>query len=228
LDFIPRLWATRQVGVLLEQIRLEGEKQALVDEVTQLGTTYGIVTPYTSYLITEPGYQGVTGQPLRPTATRREEGGRIGDRTIIGGMGGEGEAAPPAAAAPMAEEGLALMGDADELKKDSGEKAVVVAKAVGKMKGAEVARGQAGTVREVEGKTFRWKDGGWVDDAARGGTRVKIKPYSQAYMDLAAASKALARWLALGERVTLEYKGFIIELADDGAETLPPALQKVL
>ncbi len=52
-DFIPRLWATRRVGYLLDQIRLHGENGELREEVTDLARKYGIVTPYTAYLIME-------------------------------------------------------------------------------------------------------------------------------------------------------------------------------
>ena len=52
-DFLPRLWATRRVGWLVEQIRVNGETKELKDEVIDLGTRYGIVTPYTSYLATD-------------------------------------------------------------------------------------------------------------------------------------------------------------------------------
>src|SRR5256714_15667400 len=52
-DFIPRLWATRRVGYLLDEIRLYGENTELRDEVTELARKYGIVTPYTAYLIVE-------------------------------------------------------------------------------------------------------------------------------------------------------------------------------
>ena len=52
-DFIPRLWATRRVGYLLDEIRLHGENSELRDEVTDLARKYGIVTPYTAYLIME-------------------------------------------------------------------------------------------------------------------------------------------------------------------------------
>jgi len=52
-DFIPRLWATRRVGYLLDEIRLHGENKELRDEVTELARAYGIVTPYTAYLIVE-------------------------------------------------------------------------------------------------------------------------------------------------------------------------------
>ena len=52
-EFVPRLWATRRVGNLLEEIRNNGENGELKEEVTQLAKQYGIVTPYTSYLVTE-------------------------------------------------------------------------------------------------------------------------------------------------------------------------------
>ncbi len=51
-DFVPRLWATRRVGVLLDQVRVGGENQTLVDEIRELGLSYGIVTPYTTFVIT--------------------------------------------------------------------------------------------------------------------------------------------------------------------------------
>ncbi len=49
-SFIPRLWASRKIGYLLEQIRLHGENKELVDTIKKLAEKFGIVTPYTSYL----------------------------------------------------------------------------------------------------------------------------------------------------------------------------------
>jgi Ca-activated chloride channel family protein len=51
--FIPRLWATRRVGWLLDEIRLRGQSAELRDEIVRLAREHGIVTPYTSYLILE-------------------------------------------------------------------------------------------------------------------------------------------------------------------------------
>ena len=51
--FIPRLWATRRVGWLLDEIRMHGESAELRDEIVRLAREHGIVTPYTSYLILE-------------------------------------------------------------------------------------------------------------------------------------------------------------------------------
>ncbi len=52
-EFIPRLWAMRKIGYLLSEIRLKGEKHELVDEIITLSKEYGIMTPYTSYLVLE-------------------------------------------------------------------------------------------------------------------------------------------------------------------------------
>jgi len=52
-SFIPRLWATRRVGYLLDQIRLNGESKELIDEVVRISKRYGVISPYTSYLILE-------------------------------------------------------------------------------------------------------------------------------------------------------------------------------
>jgi Ca-activated chloride channel family protein len=52
-NYIPRLWAARKIGYLLNQIRHQGENQEWVDAVIQLSLRYGIITPYTSFLMTE-------------------------------------------------------------------------------------------------------------------------------------------------------------------------------
>ena len=51
--FIPRLWAARRIGCLLDESRLHGENKELREEITELARQYGIVTPYTAYLIVE-------------------------------------------------------------------------------------------------------------------------------------------------------------------------------
>ncbi|UCE17380.1 MAG: VWA domain-containing protein, partial [Gemmatimonadota bacterium] len=50
-DFIPRLWASRKIGYLIDQIRLHGQNKELVDEVVRLSKKYGIMTEYTSFLV---------------------------------------------------------------------------------------------------------------------------------------------------------------------------------
>ncbi|MCP5105404.1 MAG: VWA domain-containing protein [bacterium] len=84
-DFIPSLWAARRVGYLLEQIRLHGKDKELVDEVTQLARTYGIITPYTSYLIVEDERDNVRRRRIRHddqtlALTPVGQGGRLADK----------------------------------------------------------------------------------------------------------------------------------------------------
>ena len=67
--FVPRLWASRQIGILLDAIRMAGANggpmpiqqvsrldpkiKELVDEVVRLSTEFGILTEYTAFLARE-------------------------------------------------------------------------------------------------------------------------------------------------------------------------------
>src|SRR5207253_2357129 len=88
--FIPRLWASRKIGNLLEEIRLHGENAELKDEVIRLSKEFGIPTPYTSILVEEPReYQrraGINGPLDRGKAGPPSHGAPGG----IGGYGGGG------------------------------------------------------------------------------------------------------------------------------------------
>ena len=68
-SFVPRLWASRKVGFLVDQIRQAGatvrlrttaapvvtdpRMKELVDEIVRLSTEFGILTEYTAFLATE-------------------------------------------------------------------------------------------------------------------------------------------------------------------------------
>jgi len=78
-NFLPRLWATRRIGYLIEEIRLQGANQELADEIRRLGLKYGIVTPYTSFLVTEKEAQVLDA--AAPAAREAVLGG------VVGGVG---------------------------------------------------------------------------------------------------------------------------------------------
>ncbi len=65
-DFVEPLWARRKVGYILDQIRVNGEKKELIDEVVALAKRYGIATPYTSHLVVPDGVMPVVPSPTRP------------------------------------------------------------------------------------------------------------------------------------------------------------------
>lgn len=61
-ETLPRLWATRKIGYLLNQIRINGENREWIQAIIDLSVEYGIVTPYTSYLITEDDILSASGR----------------------------------------------------------------------------------------------------------------------------------------------------------------------
>jgi len=67
-SFLPRIYATRAVGELLQDIKQNGETTQKVDAVTYYGKRYGIETPYTTLAIQEDfvfdsdGFRELTGQ----------------------------------------------------------------------------------------------------------------------------------------------------------------------
>jgi Ca-activated chloride channel family protein len=99
--FVEDLWARRKVGYMLDQIRTNGEKKELVDEVVSLAKRYGITTPYTSYLVVPDG-------PLPPvTKGKFKKGGPPVPAPVPFGLapaGGMGGAAAPKKVADFAKD----------------------------------------------------------------------------------------------------------------------------
>ena len=62
LAAVARIWASRKIGYLLNQIRLDGANPEIIDQIVRLSTRFGIITPYTSYLVTEPNPLGAESQ----------------------------------------------------------------------------------------------------------------------------------------------------------------------
>ncbi|MCC7209833.1 MAG: VWA domain-containing protein, partial [Anaerolineae bacterium] len=58
-SFVPRLWAQRKVDTLVRRLEIDGPQPDLIDEVRELGMQYQIVTPYTSFIVTDPNQQMV-------------------------------------------------------------------------------------------------------------------------------------------------------------------------
>src|SRR6476620_1249451 len=63
----------------MEQVRTNGEQKELRDEIVELGTRYGIVTPYTSYLATDGSERDDRPRPM-PL-----QSGAIQDMDALGG-----------------------------------------------------------------------------------------------------------------------------------------------
>jgi Ca-activated chloride channel family protein len=97
-DFLPRVWAGRKIAYLLDQLRLYGESEELVDEVIALSKRYGIITPYTSFLVEEEPLsadqmaQRMTQAAAAPASGKQAVAGATSIRSLA-----EDEAPPPEA-----------------------------------------------------------------------------------------------------------------------------------
>ena len=68
-EFVANLWARRRIDELMTQIEEDGESRRKVDEIVDLGTEWGIVTPYTSYLAIDPN-EVLANNQANPTPRR--------------------------------------------------------------------------------------------------------------------------------------------------------------
>ncbi len=175
-DFIPRLWASRKIGYLLTQIRLYGEKEEWIGAVVNLSLRYGIITPYTSFLVEEPDNILSSEGRLRVTE----------------------EAAEYFQAAPMAPSGEKAVEDAvmrQELE------AAAAAPTAGAMPAPDGALTSASSVRYVGDKTFLCRanvctDTDYIPDTMTPQTIVFM---SEAYWALTARQPELSAYFAIAE-----------------------------
>ncbi len=224
-DFIPRLWATRRVGYLLDEIRLHGDNSELRDEVTELARKYGIVTPYTSYLIVEDEKQRNVPMQSRSLPRLENNGSfrrqaaeawdgfkkdRDGEGAIAGSRSSMAlkaaempapTAALPASASAGRAYGLASHGGGDGLSTSLSDDSK-----------AE-AYSQQGQF--VGGKTFFQNDKQWIDSLVQKNSsakQVRIKFGSPEYFDLLAKNPKAAAWLALGQNVQFVLDGTVYQI----------------
>ena len=207
--FIPRVWATRHIGKLLDEIRLHGDNKELKDEIVRLALKYGIVTPYTSYLVLED--EGRPGRPV-PMAQR----GAFDLNRAMPGAGGPGGPA----GMPGMPGGMAPADAKASLGMATGAGAVNAAQAIGALKRYEQAP-EAGRTRAVGEKTFYF-DGAWYTDSAFDDKLplVKVQAFSEAYFALCKASPLLAKYLAVGEKVRLRVRNTCLEIGPEGVTQL--------
>jgi Ca-activated chloride channel homolog len=203
-EFLPRLWATRRVGWLMEQIRSHGENRELVDEVTDLGTRYGIVTPYTSFLALEPGAQAVNPQDFSgPPVVQGNVQGRVGG----GRLRPQSAGAPPPPPPPPPPSVVTGAGAVSESRLSRERQEAMTLDASVVTAGA--------TMQRVGTRTFYLRDGAWTDAEIREDTRLPettVTFGSEEFFELIRRVPALGQYLALGEQVAVIHDGRIYRI----------------
>ena len=201
-DFIPRLWATRAIGHLLTEIRLHGENPELVQSVVNLSIRYGIITPYTSYLIeeddifTQTGRQGIVDEEMEEM-----------EEAPLGFTGAEA-VSEAAAAGEMADAAAPLALPTAVFDDDGSAETTAVSE----------------LVQFVGSKTFVWRDGVWVDTQFDPDvyTAIPVNFASDGYFELITAVPELASYFAIGQRVLTVHEEIAYEIVESGGQESVP------
>jgi len=187
--FIPRLWAQRRVGFLLDRIRLHGKEPELVEEVVALAKKYGIVTPFTSYLILEDSPLAQSPAVIHPTRK---------DRDVLEKKY-EGMKQKSGYAGVSASESIQDMASADYLATQPLEKE----------EADEQGHGQI-RVQQAGGRAFYLTDGEWLDASLEGSHSMPehhLEFGSDAYFKLLKDFPKLGPILALGQKIRFLHGG---------------------
>lgn len=214
--YVEKLWATRRIGEIIDELDLKGQNKELVDELVQLSLKHGILTPYTSFLADDRTNLVASAANSNMAADRVEKqlqqnaSGKSGfaQRDMKGRFQSAGSAGGPLSAPGMAAEARAMplgvingMGRAAMFEDSEGNAQVAV------------------NVQNVGQKTFyrrqnQWRDASVTPDQEKKAQRVK--QYSPEYFELAAKHGGqLAKYLAFSEPV-------IVNLGPETYQIDPP------
>ncbi len=195
-EFVARTWATRRVGQLLADVRRNGESEEAKDEIIALATEYGIVTPYTSYLVQEDDAFYSVNRPRSGAV-----GGARVDRS--------------SARAPTAESGITAVAASKQYNR------MQQAEGYDREVNLGVQVADQNLVMDEEGK---WKSNLAVDKAKTNGkSAVKIQFASDAYFALLANYPDVKKYLRVGNEVEFVYNGQIVQVGTEGLQSATKA-----
>ncbi|HEX9926585.1 MAG TPA: VIT domain-containing protein [Anaerolineae bacterium] len=207
--FIPRLWATRKVGYLLNQIRLNGENRELIDEIVDLSVRYGIITPYTSFLVEEP-----------EMALSREGRSIIADDAFAQA---EEEEAEPASGAGAVDKAVAQNSLAEA---DMAAAPLPLATATAGLDRAGSSMAGAAAVTAVGDRAFVLKNGVWTDTTFDPTTMSTTElPFpSDRFLEFLNERPESGKYFALGPQVIVVIDGAAYETVEGEVDEAPEPL----
>ncbi len=221
-EFVARVWAQRKVGYLLAQIRLQGASDELVREVVDLSTRYGIMTPYTSFLVQEPQVAQAPRVVEQPRALAPQA--PAGAPTEAPALFAQPPAAPAAPEEIVVVETVVVEKAVEALAAEparAGEAAVERAVAEQELASEAYAAepGGSAAVRQVGSKAFVFRGGAWVDTTYNA-SRMPIERFAfgdDRYFRLLDEKPEIAPYLALGQRLVVVLDGTAYAIGFEGA-----------
>ncbi|MEJ0001523.1 MAG: VIT and VWA domain-containing protein [Verrucomicrobiota bacterium] len=243
--FVPRLWASRRVAYLLDEIRLHGDNPELKDEATSLARQFGLVTPYTAYLILED-------ERGRHVAEQNQVMRDFNHDTDAGASAGNAyeqfRNEPSGRSAVLAAKSQGAMKRADNLQAFASVNAAaagamnVDSSAVTAMPAAPMPMGGVGyntlqapaqtaearvvqytqRAKYVAGRAFFQNGSQWIDNnvsARNSAAAVRVKFGSDDYFTLLAQHPEARPWLALGQNVKVVLGDTVYDIYGDDAKS---------
>lgn len=210
-DFIPPLWAARKVGFLLDQIRLNGKNSEIIEELVEISKKYGIITPYTSYLIVEDEQRQVADRRLR------------GEEQTLGNL------------IPKTSRSYSRMkGSASAMHDESGAPSIAASKEVQSMNYSKNISGNISAevkiedtdgnvqsvnqqVRNILGKAFYNNNQYWIDPEVQKkkyNQTVQIKYGTEEYFKLLQDKPSTGKFFSLGRNVKFVYEETLYEVSE--------------
>jgi Ca-activated chloride channel family protein len=225
--FVEKLWATRRIGEIIDELDLRGHNQELVDELVRLSVQHGIMTHYTSFLADENVRLADVSNTTRASdLARRElskaEGADGFQQREFKARLQTAQNAP--ASKPV--EGRAALGGADATGASATPGASASKRGLSKSLNGGIALSESreaeSNLRQVGQKSFfrknnQWQDSTVTDEQAKKATR--IRQFSREYFDLAAKHAALAKYIAFDEPVLVTLGDTTYQI--DPEETAP-------
>jgi len=189
-EFLAPLWAARQLGYLLQEIRLRGPNKELIEEVVRLSKQYGIATEYTDFVALGGNIdkEGLFRQAQgRITAARAEKAGQW--------------------AVNQAANDKAL-----QMRTIASGEANVYRDRRGNLTAAQ-------NVRQLGQRAFFLQGGQWVDAEEAGSRKTRVvKLFSPEYFALLRSDAAFARAQQLGWALSLNVGEERIVVEKDGKQ----------
>jgi len=190
--FVEKLWATRRVGEIINELDLRGRNQELIDELVRLSTKHGILTPYTAFLADE----------RTDLVATRENAEKAQEHAFKLGSGLSNVTGEDAV--------YARMGKADMQRA-----------AVAPSQGQQRYRDAKGNykveenVQVVGNKAMYRRSNRWVDPSVTAEEAKKaevVEQFSDRYFELARNNSNLRRYLAMPEGCTVKIDGQVYQI----------------
>jgi len=185
--YLEKIWATRKVGYIIDQIDLHGKNDELVNELVKLSKDYGILTPYTSFLAREDVDLNNVVTNIRSTNSSLEQ------LNVVSGVSGNAQRATKKAYKEAV----------------ISEKATIAYDIEGKAT-------EINTVKNIGPRTFYWKNNNWTESTLSNNDideAVVIKQFSESYFELAKGQTAdINQCLSIEENVLVRVNGRVYNI----------------